>query len=279
MNTFIEISDGSKCPCGSGKRYKNCCKKKNYKFGYQEGKLVKQVPMTEDSLSTLDTIKQQFQDYYGRLPENDEYVMAFAPVYNDETLLQSVYLLRELNVPEHQIYAYYHSDGLFPCEINLDLLAETDLKEYKDLCSEYDKLINSPIKTSANAVQFVQLSNSFLQEQLEYINHSIIDALNDFIRRHCGSNSIYDYQMESEVDYLIFSALKTIKVLQSIEKLMKNHLTECIYALGRGIFENYMYVCNINVDSDLFRKNYIQRLIMFRTDLTKHVMGELIITG
>lgn len=50
----------------------------------------------------------------------------------------------------------------------------------------------------------------------------------------------------------MFSALKTIKTLQSIMQLIDSHLTECIYALGRGIFENYLYLYSINCDSSFF---------------------------
>ena len=62
------------------------------------------------------------------------------------------------------------------------------------------------------------------------------------------------------MDYNIFSALKTIKTLQSILKLKEDHLPECIYALSRGVFENYMYICNINDDPTLFREKMLPKV-------------------
>ncbi|MDR3314019.1 MAG: DUF5677 domain-containing protein [Oscillospiraceae bacterium] len=59
---------------------------------------------------------------------------------------------------------------------------------------------------------------------------------------------------------VFFSALKTVKTLQSVMHLKENHLAECIYALSRGVFENYMYMCNINCDPALFYKKLLPKV-------------------
>ena len=45
-------------------------------------------------------------------------------------------MFRELNFPENEIYAYYKSGGLFPCDLNIDLTSEADIKEFNSLCSD-----------------------------------------------------------------------------------------------------------------------------------------------
>ncbi|MDR0839469.1 MAG: DUF5677 domain-containing protein [Oscillospiraceae bacterium] len=254
MDKFKEIPDKMQCPCGSGKLYEKCCKKKNFKFGYNGKEIVKQIPIHEELIPVLEETRTQFTEYYGRAPGSKDYVMAFAPIYNDDLLLQTMYLFRKIGFPENKIYAYYKSDGLFPCDLNVDLLPETEIKEFSSLCKEYDDCISGDVEGDQhiNAIKYVMASNSYIEEQVDYVVESIISALNDFIRRHSENTPILEYQIANELDYCIFSALKTVKTLQSVIHLKENHLAECIYALSRGIFENYMYMCNINSDPALF---------------------------
>ncbi len=260
MKNWTEISGDDKCSCGSGKKYKNCCQKKKFQYGYEDHTLSRKVPFQEDFIPVLQQLEDLFQEYYGRCQEEEEYVLPFIPIYNDEVLLQSVYLFKKLHLPENIIYAYYKSDGLFPCDLNIDLLPEVEREEFANLCSEYDDFMNEPVGGSINAVQFVVLSNSFIQERLHDVLGAIIATLNDFIRRYCKSNAIYEYEMKTELDYLLFSALKTIKTLRSVEKLMEEHLPECIYALGRGIFGNYIYLSHMNRDTSLFQKKLLPKV-------------------
>ena len=53
MRGFKEIPDNEKSPCGSGKQYKDCNKKRNLKFRYRGEKIVKEVPINEELASDL----------------------------------------------------------------------------------------------------------------------------------------------------------------------------------------------------------------------------------
>lgn len=66
--------------------------------------------------------------------------------------------------------------------------------------------------------------------------------------------------MKSELDYCMFSGLKTIKTLESIDTLREDNLPECIYALGRGIFENYMFPCAVNREAGSFQQKLFPRV-------------------
>lgn len=260
MNSFEEIENDSVCPCGSGKKYRDCCKKKNFKFGLEGDNLVKEVPMNEEVMSILKKMEEIFFEYYGRKPGDKDFVASFSPIYNDEVLLNTVYMFRKLGFPENKIYAYYKSDGLFPCDINIDLLPQTEIEEFQLLCKEYDNCLSASFNGGANILQYVLYSNSYIEGQVEYAIQAISACFNDFIHRHSKTNSIREYKMNTEIDYCIFSALKTVRTLQSINKLRENNLSECIYALSRGIFENYMYICNINVDSALFKEKLLPKV-------------------
>ena len=249
-----EISSEMPCPCGSGKPYGHCCKKKNFKFIAKNNEIIKQIPMHEEIVPLLQEQKKKFKYYYGREPSANDFVLSFEPVYGNDVLLNAIYCFRQSGIPERNIYAYYKSDGLLPCSINVDLLPETDIQEYNALCEEFDKAMASDGDHSFSAIKYVLLTNSMVEDITYHVICAVIDTLNDYIHRHNESKMTLEYQMATEKDYCLFSALKTIKTLQSIKQLIDAHLTECIYALGRGIFENYLYLCNINSDSSFFNE-------------------------
>jgi len=217
--------------------------------------------MSDDLILTLKEIKGKFEEYYGRSPGTDDFVTAFAPNYGDEILVQMVYAMRKIGIPDDTIYAYYQSDGLLPCDQNIDLLSEVELKEYKALCEEYETRLNADNENGhINSLQFVVLSSSYIEECVDYTIEAVISSLNDFIHRHSENPSMFEYRMTSELDYCAFSALKTIRTLESIQKLKEDYLTECIYTLGRSVFENYAYLCSINHDPHLFPKKLLPRI-------------------
>ena len=260
MQDFQELTEETLCPCGSGKPYGECCKKKSLRFGMQDGKLIKQVKVMDEVSKELERIQEMFEDYYGRKPGEEDYVLAFTPIYNDRVLTQTVYAMQEIGIPEDKIYAYYKTDGLIPVEGKLDLISERDLQEFEERCREYREKMEEAISDHVNSLHYVVYTNAFLEDKLGYIMDALMACLNDFIRRHSREQIIRDFKMETEQDYCLFSAVKTIKTLESIIRLKENNLPECIYALGRGIYENYMYLCAINGDREFFEKRLLPRV-------------------
>lgn len=59
---FKEVGANELCPCKSGKIYKDCCKKKNFKLGYRDGILTKSVPLKQEALQIINEQEQQFID-------------------------------------------------------------------------------------------------------------------------------------------------------------------------------------------------------------------------
>lgn len=260
MSNTKELLEDEICPCGSGEKYGGCCKKRGFRYVIDETYISKEIPMNQEMKDIFKKQEQLFFEYYGRKPRNDEFVFPFIPVYNDEILLKTIHMFRQMRIDERKIYAYYKSDGLIPCDLNVDLLSQKELQEYEALCKEFDDRMNSQLNTNMDVLPYVLLSNAHINEQIDYSIGAFINCFNDFLRRHSGTNSIRGYTMVTEVDYCMFSSLKTIKVLQSLRELLKLQVPECIYALGRGIFENYMYLCAINKEPKLFEERLLPKL-------------------
>ena len=61
------ISRNAPCPCGSGKKYKNCCYGKGFDWVQDEdGTVAKSIPMTKEVQEVIQQIRQAFIAKHGR---------------------------------------------------------------------------------------------------------------------------------------------------------------------------------------------------------------------
>lgn len=261
MKTFIEYDDAKPCPCGSQKTYNTCCKLKSIRWGFDEsGALVKQLPMSLETEEKLKATDHLFEQYYGRKPDKEDYVFSFTPIYQDELLFKVMKALRLSGIPPEDIYAYYKTDGLLASSVNDQFISEKDKKDYMNYRDEYCKAINEPLADAINTIQLTAYGNELLISTFDKVQERLIGSLNDFIHRHSNKpNGIYNYEMQSEVDFL-FSAIKTIKTMKGIALLIDEQIPECIHALGRSLFENYMYLNKINCDPSFFKMKLLPKV-------------------
>lgn len=256
---FKELNGHELCPCNSGQVYKKCCKKKKIKWGYKDGTLTKSIPMDKEVIRILKMQEQLFIDLYGRKWLKDELLFTFASISENEIGVEMVHTMRKSSIPEDIIYAYYKS-GLLPTEFNMDLIPEADLEEFNFFCKEYNDLISAPIcDNQVNVLQWVIFSNDYITEVYEHCNQALIMVMYDFINRHKKRDSFLDYEISNVIEYCIFSLYKTIKILTSVKKLLDEHMTESIYALSRGLFENYMYINATNQDNEFFQSKILPK--------------------
>ena len=58
------------CPCGSGKKYKKCCRGKAFDFVEDEddGQIYRKLPLNEELVEALREQRQSFIEVHGREP-------------------------------------------------------------------------------------------------------------------------------------------------------------------------------------------------------------------
>lgn len=166
--------DKMPCPCGSNKKYKDCCKKKKIKYFFDGNILTKSIPIHDEVYKLLEMEEEKFKQLYGRTPKDDDYICAFLPIYNDETMMQMIYAFRKSGVPENKIYACFKTEGLVPCELNEDIMSEKDTAEFKFYCEEYDRLISQEMENSMNSLQYTVFCNQNLEKSMDDIFETII---------------------------------------------------------------------------------------------------------
>lgn len=255
-NKYIEFSDDDICPCGKGQVYSKCCKRKKIKYYYDGGNIIQSTEVELDNVIKEDIEKliSKQREYYGRDLDTKDKIFAAVPNYRDKAFLEIMKGMRSSGIEERYIYASYKMGGLLPNEKNLDFIPDIELEEFNKYCEEFDELLLADFKDSqgVNIVQYVLMVNEILHENINYTDEALNYVLNDFINRHSNEILIENYDIKDELDYLLFLILRVVLVLEGALKLKIEDSPEIIYTLSRSLFENYLYIYNINNDNTFF---------------------------
>jgi hypothetical protein len=130
------ISRNAPCPCGSGKKYKNCCYSKGFDWVQDEdGTVGKSIPMTEEVTEVLRRLRQAFIDKHGREPEPDELLFSDLP-HPEHLEAMLVEDMKKAGLHPAFIYAFERT-GLLVSEENQHLIPEKDLEDWRSAIDEY----------------------------------------------------------------------------------------------------------------------------------------------
>ena len=130
------ISPNAPCPCGSGKKYKNCCYGKGFDWVEDDdGNIAKSMPISPELADALEQLRQQFIEQHGREPGPDDLV--FPDMSHGEVIEHMmVEGMKQAGFDPAIIYAF-EKTGLLVTEENRDLLPDKDLQEWQAAVEEY----------------------------------------------------------------------------------------------------------------------------------------------
>jgi SEC-C motif len=130
------ISRNAPCPCGSGKKYKNCCYGKGFEWVEgEDGAVGRSVPITEELAEVLQQVRQAFIDKHGREPEPDELLLTDLPhLEHLEAMLAGE--MEKAGLDPAYIHAF-EKTGLLVSEENRHLIPEKDLDQWEAAVEEY----------------------------------------------------------------------------------------------------------------------------------------------
>ena len=233
-----EWDDNEKCPCGSNKRYKNCCKKKKIKYykSDKEGHYIKSIEMHEEVKKALDIEKLRFKKLFGRTPGDEDYVIG-GTLIKDIKRVQKI--IKRENVIENAFLYAGQKTGHYVINGNKDFVSKRDEKEFAKYMYEYKRLMKSKIKGGKwNILQAVEATNFILESMLKQELPNMIYVLN-----LCVNYYSKDVQQEEKFiinnikDFLVFCAYKTSLQLTVLEDLVSNEYYDTAMAEVRIIYE------------------------------------------
>jgi len=271
-NTTWEIDDNEICPCGTKRKYRNCCKRKKLQWVRKDGQLSRSIEMGNEDIEIIKELEVTFKEMYGR--ELSEADFLFSGLYNNKKNFDfaAVKAMRKAKVPEEYIYAYCQT-GLILTEENVEKVPNGFIEEFSRYVEEYQKLVYEEPSPSGeiNILCFVRFSNQFLRDHYDKLINYLTHAYNYYIRMHIEeSQDFMNYNVITAIDYGGLCAVKTLKNIESIEKLLENGLEENIYATSRSIFESYLYMTMINKDDKFFTNKVLKNSKVSIIELAKN---------
>jgi SEC-C motif len=131
-----KISRNAPCPCGSGKKYKNCCYGKRFEWvESDDGAVGRSIPITEELAEVLQQVRQAFIAKHGREPEPDELLLTDLPhLEHLEAMLAGE--MEKAGLDPAFIHAF-EMTGLLVSEENRHLIPEKDLDQWEAAVEEY----------------------------------------------------------------------------------------------------------------------------------------------
>ena len=101
-----QVSRNARCPCGSGKKYKDCCITKRFKWLVdKQGNFYRQMDMHPAVAKALRQQEKRFIETFGRKPLPDDPVFFDMPS-DTEVEEQMVEVMAKAGIRPELIYAY-----------------------------------------------------------------------------------------------------------------------------------------------------------------------------
>lgn len=255
INEREEWDKNEYCPCGSGKKYKNCCQKKKIKYYKSESKneYVKSIPMNPILEPIFYNEKLKFKQLFGRTPSKDDYIQG-GILLKDFNRVIKLYKRKEC---ENSALLYaYDKTGIIPWEENIDLLPEVEINKFNLCIKEYTKRMKSKIKNNkADILQVAETMNYLLNNVVNEKIADMIYVLNLFVNFYSDSSKgEKDFQLKNIRDFLVFCAYKASISLKSLEILVSEGYYDSAMAINRTLFEILISMRTYKNNPNLFKE-------------------------
>lgn len=212
-----KISRNAPCPCGSGKKYKQCCIRKDFEWVEDDdGDIFKAMPISDELADVLDEQRQSFIAKHGREPGPDDLVFPDMPHF-EHMEHQMIEAMKEAGIDPAIIYATEQT-GRLVSEDNMHLLSDAELQEWEDAIEEYEAKHGSP-------------------EMPEYpIGTVALYGPDDKMTTKIVTGVILDDDAEAIIERWVGSDIKDDpKVQQAIEEFFAKHGVKSVAAIDKNM--------------------------------------------
>jgi hypothetical protein len=131
-----KVSRNAPCPCGSGKKYKQCCIRKDFKWlEDDDGNIFKSMPISDEMSDLLEEQRQAFIAKHGREPSPDDPVFPDMPHF-EHAEHQMIQAMKKAGIDPAIIFAT-EKTGRLVSEDNQDFLSDMEIDEWNAAIEEY----------------------------------------------------------------------------------------------------------------------------------------------
>lgn len=249
-----KVSKNQFCPCGSGKKYKDCCEKKELKWVYQNGKIIKSLPMNNVLSDSIKDLSRRFTKIFGRKPYNYEKLFKMLGIIEGsyEKLFSK---MTDLNLPLAQQYATIKT-GMFLSEFNYEQFSDLDLDEWNEAIEEFEiknSLKEYNGKSIFEAIKETNFKLKTLGEKIGNVEMMMNIYLNTFTENYKNLN----LTIENQKDFSIVCARKIIIDANILLSAFNHKSIEEVTNITRIIFEDLIQTAVLLKEKDLFEEKII----------------------
>lgn len=253
-----EWGDNEKCPCGSGKTYKKCCKKKKLKYykGKDGKSYTRVVPIHPELKPVLEEEKLRFKSIFGRMPGDKDYIHGGVLLKDYKRAYKII--KRNGEIDKAWLYAS-DKTGLMLTDENKDLIPERDVKEFTKYVKEYEKIMKSKIKGNRwNLLQAVDATSFILESMLAHDLPNMIYVLNLCVNFYSqDTNEKENFIIHNIKDFLVFCAYKASIQLTVLKELVDGEYYDTAMAEVRIIFEILISMRAYKRNPDIFEEKIL----------------------
>jgi hypothetical protein len=132
-----KVSRNSPCPCGSGKKYKQCCSLKGIEYREDDqGASFRQIPLTKEMAGVLDQQRRKFIERHGREPGPNDRIFFDLP-HPEQFEHELVETMKKAGIDPAIIHAF-EKTGRLVTEDNRHLVPDVELAEWDAAIKEYE---------------------------------------------------------------------------------------------------------------------------------------------
>jgi hypothetical protein len=133
-----ELSPNAHCPCGTGRRHKDCCFDKAFHYLVdEEGDIVRSAPLQPEVAALLPEFQRAFMERHGRRMHPDDLLVGpDDPKQLLEFQAKVVKIMREDGIAPSLIYAF-EKTGILLTEENRHMMPTSQVEEFEAAVEEY----------------------------------------------------------------------------------------------------------------------------------------------
>jgi hypothetical protein len=234
-----KLRKDSLCPCDSGKKYGDCCKKRQIEYSYDnEGNLVRVIPFNDNVKEAYLGALESYKQIFGRESVDDDSPFLEVLLYSDEERIEkSIEILKYgFGVSDEDLYAYKKL-GILVTKENKKQASAKDIQLWNKTKKEYRDIQSGKIKKEINHIEY------YFEELEDWVVRLIyLYALLLFKSESKYKNTLRLYHSINLNSYVLFCLTKNLKSLKATRALTTHNFNEDAFSIIRSMYENYLQI-------------------------------------
>ncbi|AQT60655.1 DUF5677 domain-containing protein [Cellvibrio sp. PSBB023] len=239
---MVKIKVNDPCPCGSGRKYKKCCKYKDVIWEQDDtGDYYQVIPIKGKLEELVEQLDDEIYKHFERERLPDDPLMPHTLMFSDKDHERKmIEIMEKVGTNPAFIYAYKRT-GILLTDGMVEKATGSLVDEWDNAVAEYYAFGGDPERESEDR-QF-ESKLSLLIDDIDSLIYLFGICIKKYFNEDFSDDSAPDgAEILSPVAYMGLNLAKSQRTLRSIKYLIVEDYNEDALKLVRGIYENYLHI-------------------------------------